>query len=156
MKAYFFVNCYLSDIQRGIQPAHAVAEMFTKYDGTANRTTEYQTNQAKLYEWARTEKTMVVLNGGPQSRLEHIAGLLETQEEDIPWSYFIESEDALNGALTCVGLIADEQLCYSISEAKNNPWTNNILQASREGSHSDSKFQHREALYAELAKGKTA
>ena len=60
---YSFVNYYLSDLQRGLQTAHVVADMFIKYD--------YLTPQEnhRLHFWARNNKTIIILNGGNSKNL---------------------------------------------------------------------------------------
>lgn len=144
MKAYFFVNCYLSQIQRGIQPAHVVGEMALKY-GTPALDNHLQ--MAEMFEtWLREHKTMVVLNGGPQDRLQYVAGLAENSTYQLPWAYFVESEDALNGALTCVGLIADPTTVERVDNIRAEKANLNVL---------DDQPDY-QALLMMLAKGKTA
>lgn len=99
MRAYFFQNFYLQGIHAGIQSQHTTAEMFVKY---AN-----QPNYNKvLFDWAANHKTTIVLNGGMQSDLLKIEYLLEYSQ--FPWASFREEQDALNGALTNVGVIVPE------------------------------------------------
>lgn len=99
MRAYFFTNMYLSDIQRGIQTAHVMHEMFTYYD---------RSSSPLLYDWADNHKTIIVLNAGYSSTLEEIQTHLANDENYLPWNFFRESEEALNNALTCIGIIVPE------------------------------------------------
>ena len=102
-RAYFFTNMYLSQIQRGIQAGHVIGEMSIKYDHCSD-----------FYKWALYNKTMIVLNGGMNDNLEKITELFNNNENPYNWAYFQESEEALNCAVTCVGIILPENI-YDIA-----------------------------------------
>ncbi len=53
MKLYSFVNRYLIPIQKGIQTAHMVSEMFQENE-----------NNKLLLDWAQNHKTIIMLDGG--------------------------------------------------------------------------------------------
>lgn len=100
-RAYFFTNMYISDIQRGIQTAHCATTLYMKYP--VNRL---------LSTWASIDKTMIVLNGGYSSHLHELIYLFKDQVK-YPWAYFKESQAALDGALTCVGIILPDYIYES-------------------------------------------
>ena len=100
MRAYFWGNMYLSSIQQGIQAAHVVAEMFAKYPDDDN-------HSMTLLDWADDHKTMILYNGGYQSKLIDIADVLKASGK-YPWADFREEEASLNGAVTSVGVILPE------------------------------------------------
>jgi len=104
---------YLSSIQNGIQPAHCVAEMFVKY--STQDPEQYRT----LYDWAENHKTMIVLNGGYSDNLQQLVNLLCVEKNLYPWACFCESKEALNDALTCVGIILPERIYEAAGEIKN-------------------------------------
>lgn len=97
-RAYFFTNMYISDIQRGIQTAHCTSALHMKYP--VNKL---------LSIWANVDKTMIVLNGGYSSHLKDLCRLFDDQTK-YPWAYFKESQAALDGALTCVGIILPDHI----------------------------------------------
>ena len=100
LRAYFFNNMYLQAIHAGIQAQHCTAEMFVKYP--------YDTctpDQDILYDWADYHKTTIILNGGYASNLERIISILNNPNNPYPWGYFCESQEALKGCLTSVGII---------------------------------------------------
>lgn len=99
MRAYFFQNFYLQGIHAGIQSQHTTAEMFVKYGIGSDQ-------HNMLFDWAINHKTTIVLNGGMQSDLLQIEDLLEYSK--FPWASFREEQNALNGALTNVGVILPE------------------------------------------------
>ncbi|QCQ59689.1 hydrolase [Rheinheimera phage Barba8S] len=99
MRAYFFQNFYLQGIHAGIQSQHTTAEMFVKYSDQPNYNNV-------LFEWASKHKTTIVLNGGMQKDLLEIVNVLE--DLPYPFAYFREEQDALNGAVTNVGVILPE------------------------------------------------
>ena len=98
-RAYFFGNMYLSSIQQGIQAAHVVADMFMKYE---------QDNLVALdilHEWATSHKTMVLLNAGYSEEIRALHRLFDDRGNKYPYDYFTEAAEALDGALTCIGIV---------------------------------------------------
>lgn len=112
MRAYFFQNFYLQGIHAGIQSQHTTAEMFVKYSIGS-------TQHIMLYDWAINYKTTIVLNGGMQSDLLVIEKLLDNCK--FPWASFREETDALNGALTNVGVILPEYI-YNAPKVDSDYW----------------------------------
>lgn len=110
MRAYFFGNMYLSSIQQGIQAAHALAEMYVKYDNTGSQ--EYSI----LDTWARDHKTMVLLNAGYSDEIRNLIQFFSDKSNPFPWASFNEGNDSLDGALTCVGIVLPEEI-YNASKA---------------------------------------
>lgn len=110
MRAYFFCNYYLSSIQQGIQAAHCLADMFTKYQ-------EPTPTRGMLYEWAIKHKTMIVLNGGNSFELNNLVLSIRSlcSETGYPYEVFTEDEPSLNNATTCVGIVVPEQI-YKFNE----------------------------------------
>ncbi len=122
MRAYFFGNLYFSSIQQGIQAAHTVVEMFTKYgqknreipDGIDGPCQEWQI----LHHWATEHKTMVLLNGGYAEELRSLIQFFSSKENPLPWAYFNESKEAADNCLTCVGIILPEEFYEGARDLK--------------------------------------
>ena len=110
LRAYFFGNMYLSQIQQGIQAAHVVTKMFAKY-GRGHEGVSALAGDT-LYDWADVGVTKILLNGGYQSNLELVHKALEIlcPMLQLPFSRFYEEHDALNGALTSVGVVVQEEI----------------------------------------------
>jgi len=104
MRAYFFGNMYLSSIQQGIQAAHVVSELFVKYS------TENSVTTAHLREWAENHKTVILLNGGYSEHIRELIHFFHSAENQYPWTVFNESLDALDGAVTCAGIVLPEKI----------------------------------------------
>lgn len=104
LRAYFFQNMYLQGIHAGIQSQHTTAEMFVKYLPFEHKGLD------TLYAWANNHKTTIVLNGGMQGDLEEAIKVFDTEDNPYPWAFFKESEYALGGALTNVGIILPEKI----------------------------------------------
>lgn len=106
---------YISDIQRGIQTHHMFGNMLV--DATDRSRDEcYVMDQ--VVDWARNHQTIVILNGGDESRLSNLLSLFQTQD-NFPIGAF--REPALGNALTSVGIILPERI-YSVSDAiRMNP-----------------------------------
>lgn len=100
-RAYFFGNMYLSSIQQGIQAQHCTAELFVKYPTIETRSTPAD----RLHLWAKDDKVTIVLNGGYSDMLAELLQFFESPDNPYPFASFHESEEALNGALTCVGVV---------------------------------------------------
>ena len=105
LRAYFFGNMYLSSIQQGIQAGHVISELFVKYPHPPAIRDSHL-----LWDWAENHKTVVLLNGGYSSELLDIIQFFSHRDNPYPWTSFCEADDALDGALTCVGIILPEQI----------------------------------------------
>lgn len=110
MRAYFFTNMYLSSIQQGIQPLHVLAEMYNKYV-SPDPGPEYFI----LDRWARDHKTVICLNAGYSDEIRKLIALFEDPRNPFPWAFFREGNDALDGALTSVGIVLPEEV-YTLAK----------------------------------------
>lgn len=106
MRAYFFGNMYLSSIQQGIQAAHVTAELFMKPHS--------EDGNIYLLDWANNHKTMILLNAGYSEEIRRLIEFFDTADNPYPWASFNEGDDALDGALTCVGIVLPEKI-YKLS-----------------------------------------
>jgi peptidyl-tRNA hydrolase len=106
LRAYFFGNMYISDIQQGIQAAHVVTKMFAAYPA------EGYSDADTLHDWARAGVTKILLNGGYQLTLQKVHSIFEAvgSRLSLPFMQFHEEVDALNGALTSVGIVVPEEV----------------------------------------------
>ncbi len=123
MRCYYFGNMYLSSIQQGVQALHATTKLFVKYTsraGEANRT---------LFDWAENHDTVILLNGGYSSTINELIHFFADDENPYPWASFHEGIDALDGALTCVGIVFPEKIydtARMIREAHDDELLNEI------------------------------
>jgi hypothetical protein len=106
LRGYFFGNMYLSQIQQGIQCAHVVTKMFNKY------TFDSSPAGLLLSHWARDGVTKILLNGGYQQNLQYIFNTFYNLGSylALPFEKFREEREALNEALTSVGIIVPEEI----------------------------------------------
>lgn len=110
-RAYFFANMYLPALHAGIQSQHTTAEMFVKYHNiVCENFKEVVGIQSTLYEWAKEDKTTIVLNGGISGDLQELVELFSNKDNPYPWAFFKETTYALNGALTNVGIVLPEKI----------------------------------------------
>uniref|UniRef100_A0AAU8GGK4 Hydrolase n=1 Tax=Salmonella phage vB_SEnST11_KE23 TaxID=3161174 RepID=A0AAU8GGK4_9CAUD len=103
-RMYCVVNQYIAGIHAGIQSAHAMTEVFLDYPQRRNRASNL------LWDWADSDKTMIVLNGGYQSSLQELCEKLKPLSGTYPWASFCEEPDALNGAMTAVAVVLPEYM----------------------------------------------
>lgn len=116
MRLYTFTNMYLSPIQQGIQSAHVTHDLFVKY----RKHLEYEKNEI-LFDWAENHKTMIVLNGGYSSTIAALGNLFFDSKNPYPFAAFHESEDALCGALTCVGIVLPASIYETAALIRKDP-----------------------------------
>lgn len=115
MRLYTFCNYYLSSLQQGLQTAHVVHELFTKY-GDVNEGHRYdKLEYEQLLNWAEDHKTIVILNGGNCLTLNDLLTFLYGDSNEFAFSGFYEDEQSLNNALTCVGIVLPERI-YDAAE----------------------------------------
>lgn len=117
MRLYSFGNMYLQGIHAGIQTAHSISEMFSKYNINKNDT---HNQDDALWAWSDYSKTIIVLNGGMQTNLEDLITLFGSVNNPYPWAYFNESQEALNGAITNVSIILPEIIYNAAAYIRNN------------------------------------
>lgn len=102
-RLFTFVNFYLSQIQQGIQTAHVVSDM------------SLEDNKAKkpiFDEWARNDKTIIVLNGGNTEMMEADYAVVKRLSENLvlPVARFHEDEASLGGVFTAFGIIVPKEI----------------------------------------------
>jgi hypothetical protein len=111
MKVYVLCHSWLSPIAKGIQGAHAVAELVSRWDET-------------VLAWADNHKTLIFLEGGNQANLSE---WLERLEDLFPTSCFYEDKDSLNSCLTAVAFLVDEDTIKNMEHWKAG--RNNCIRA---------------------------
>lgn len=113
LRAYFVGNLYISQIQHGIQAAHVVTKMASKYGRELSAPREHEV----FYDWADNGVTKILTCGGYQATLETVYAIFEivAYELQLPFAKFHEEIVSLNGALTSVGIIVPEEV-YGFKE----------------------------------------
>lgn len=106
MRAYFFVNHYMSGIHAGIQSGHAAVELMQKY--YCEDSPEGSIKKSMVLDWAQTHKTFIVLNGGMSAAIHEMRAHLEKLENPYPWSFFIEPD--ADGLLSALVIILPEEM----------------------------------------------
>ena len=123
-RGYFLVNQYISGIQCGIQTAHCALAL------TTNRNWDnLRIDNPSFFRWLHYDKTMIVLNGGYQNNLEEIYLTIcnynkfifhRQPQDEIHLAKFHEEQEALNGALTCVGFVLPGWMIEIAKHLKDN------------------------------------
>lgn len=125
MRLYSFVNYYLSPLQHGLQTAHCVGDILTKYRRFADMDPANQNNlelAAKAEEWAEYHKTIIICNGGNSLSLSDLYSTLTEYEAKfkLPIVRFYEDEQSLNGALTSVAIVVPAQFYDVVHKTEPN------------------------------------
>ena len=94
-RMYSMVLCQLNAIQKGVQTTHGVVEYANKYASDE----EYK-------QWAETDKTLIVLDGGTYQEMVRIYDTLK--ELGIKFADFQELD--LNYLTTSITFLADERV----------------------------------------------
>lgn len=101
-RMYGFVPYNISDIQKGIQFGHAVVEYAFQYSGTK-----------EFKEFAREDKTFIILNGGTTNNNEP-SGMSNIAEElnQLPakFKFAVFNEPDLNDALSGIAFLVDSRV----------------------------------------------
>lgn len=93
LRLYSFAHSFLSDLQKGLQTAHLVAELS-------------KTNSQLYWEWAQLDKTIIILDGGNTEQILEVYRKLCCFNTPHPKAIFREDVKSLNGSVTCCGVIA--------------------------------------------------
>ena len=123
MRCYIFGNMYLSSIQQGIQAKHCGDEMVVKYapklDADGGWISPNIEKYHQLIDYLAEHKTVICLSAGYSSTLHEIyARLKSAADNPYPFAKFHESEEALDGALTCVGIVIPDALYDTAAEVR--------------------------------------
>lgn len=123
LRAYYFGNMYLSSIQQGIQAAHATADMFVRYQPfiTDEECDQPCDQYSMLTDWAANHKTMILLNAGYSAEIHDLVQFFDNVENPYPWSSFYESHDALDNAITTVGIVLPEYIWVGARQLREGP-----------------------------------
>lgn len=98
-RMYTLVMYNLSDIQKGIQSAHAIVE----YEKDLR---EYDITRKHYNAWSVFDKTLIVLSGGTSGDMWKI--IEDFKSHCIMYSNFIEPD--LNNACSAIAVLADERV----------------------------------------------
>lgn len=120
MRAYFFGNMYLSSIQQGIQAQHTTGEFFNKYVTDFAPGSVFEKASRTLWDWSRNHKTSILLNGGFGENLHALVDMFSSPHNPFPWAHFHEEQAALDGALTCVGIVLPERIYATASAIRGD------------------------------------
>lgn len=121
MRLYSFVaGNYLSNLQKGIQTAHGVSELFSVYHGDSEQ-------KNKLVYWANNAKTIIVLNAfnhqGVVDTYDKLVGLAGKLE--LPITIFNEDGVSMNNMATCTAIVVPRHL-YDVKKKFNSVQYNSI------------------------------
>lgn len=112
-RVYVWTHNWLSPIQKGIQGAHAVAELGHACMGNAAASEAY----AAYQEWVTQNKTLVFLSGGNSSALSDLKEFLQGSlggENQTYWSSFYEDEESLSSTMTAIAVLPTEMVCDAV------------------------------------------
>jgi len=117
LRFYCFVHCYLSPIQHGIQAGHCAVDLVTKYMTSSK---QIAADEAMVLEWARKDKTFIVLNGGNSEML--VATYKAAKKSGFPFAEFEEDHESMRGLVTAVGLVLPPEI-YKVERTEDgNFW----------------------------------
>ena len=102
MRLYTFINCYLSQIQQGIQTAHILGELV--------KNAELRIHKEDINSFLEHHKTIIVCNGGNNASIRELVEFFSDEQNPYPFATFHEDGDSLDGALTGVGILLPHQI----------------------------------------------
>lgn len=106
-RLYSMGHVFLSSIHQGLQATHISGKLLAKYPVGTNE-------RSVIVEWAHdNDMDIKLLSGGKSKDLKGLISLLEmfeTQGMSLPYAYFRESEDNLEGVITAVGVLVPQDI----------------------------------------------
>lgn len=108
LRFYCFINFMLSSIQQGIQTGHASVELMTSV--ALSRKVMLSPSDEMALDWAKNHKTYICLNGGNHAAIGVAEDIIAFQNGRYPHASFYESEEALGGLRTCVGVVLPDYI----------------------------------------------
>lgn len=112
-RVYVWTHNWLSPIQKGIQGAHAIAELGHSCMKNNPASVSYLAYQ----EWVTQHKTLVFFNGGNSAALSELKELLQgslDRENETYWSSFYEDEESLSSAMTAIAVLPTTNVCDAV------------------------------------------
>jgi hypothetical protein len=112
-RLYTFGHFQLSSIQQGIQAGHAAVRLVDSYrypQMDFGDEEEYRKMCDMVHEWVTKHETFVCKNGGNSESLAEIQAFLSRPDSTYPWASFYESEEAMQGLLTCLAVILPSKI----------------------------------------------
>lgn len=102
----FVAGLYLSPLQRGLQTAHVVSELMTKYKPDFNDVGD------SVYDWASNNKTIIICDAGNHQGVVDCWAELQRTGIDprfVAGAIFFEDVQSMNGMATACGVVVPEK-----------------------------------------------
>jgi hypothetical protein len=119
-RVYVWTHNWLSPIQKGIQGAHAVAEL------SSVCCTKPKAKACIAYQgWCLHHKTLVFLSGGNSAALSDLKEYLQGSlggENQTYWSSFYEDEESLSSTMTAIAVLPTEMVCEAVDYCREMGW----------------------------------
>jgi hypothetical protein len=140
----FVAGGYLSQLQLGLQTAHAVANISVKYSEWDHQDDAYRT-------WAAEDKVIIIYSAfNSQGVLDCFAELSRTGTAlDLPMSIFFEDQESLNGAATACAVVVPQKYwdAKPLKDAANEIWAyefvdENFVATTYPLTHPEGQFIH--------------
>jgi len=109
MRFYGIKNMYMGGIHTGIQCGHALGEIMRKYGRPKLALGDQHLINKHLcdtvWDFIDNHKTWILLDGGYASNLRSMLEVFAKHSDEFPFAEFHEEQEALDGALTAIGII---------------------------------------------------
>jgi len=127
MRLYSFVaGLYLSQLQRGLQTAHVLGELNSKYEDHGANLARMEKQQL-LREWQRKHKTIIIASAMTAGEVRRLHEQLKTLTADwqpsvmqMPVAMFCEDIESADGMATAVGIVVPQHY-YDTKFVKGQP-----------------------------------
>ena len=116
-RVYVWTHNWLSPLQKGIQGAHAVAEL----GHACMRDSPAHESYFAYNEWVTQNKTLVFLSGGNSAALSELKEYLQGSlggENKTYWSSFYEDEESLSSTMTAIAILPTENVCDCVDHCR--------------------------------------
>lgn len=117
---------YLSDLQKGLQTAHAVSEVYATLPGVDYGYDALEPDDKaaiSAYDtWATCDKTIIILtaanHAGVLDAADKIKSALKAGNINLPHALFREDEQSMNGMATAFGIVVPE-MYWNVTAVRN-------------------------------------
>lgn len=112
-RVYVWTHNWLSPLQKGIQGAHAIAEL----GHACMRNSASSESYVAYQEWVTQNKTLVFFSGGSSASLlelkEYLCGSLKGENKTF-WRDFYEDEESLSSTMTAIAVLPTSNVCDAV------------------------------------------
>lgn len=121
----FVAHHYLSQLQCGLQTAHAIASLGAQVYACAPMGDSHNSIRNQYNQWAAEDQVIIICGAGNHAGVTNAFNTLRDASNNIPGLYlpivmFMEDHDSMNGMATAAGIVVSDR--YYDVECDSTGW----------------------------------